>query len=69
MYRTVQEQRELTFEAERRVPAGGPRAEVARSLGLPVSTLSDWAHRGGWRRKDLVSVRDESRGKMIQPHQ
>jgi hypothetical protein len=65
MYRTVQEQREILLEAERRVRAGEPRAQVARDLGIPQSTLADWAHRGGWRRKDLVAVRDAERGKMI----
>jgi hypothetical protein len=65
MYRTVQEQRELTIEAERRVRAGEPRAEVARALGIPLSTLAGWAHRGGWRRKDIVAVRDAERGQMV----
>jgi hypothetical protein len=65
VYRTIKEQREITIEAERRVRAGEPRAEVARALGIPLSTLSDWAHRGGWRRKDLVAVRNVERGKMV----
>lgn len=63
--KTIQEQREITLEAERRVRAGEPRAEVARALGIPLSTLSGWAHRGGWRRKDLVAVRNVERGKMV----
>jgi hypothetical protein len=63
MYRTVQEQRDLVVEAERRVKAGEPRAEVARALGIPVSTVAAWAHRGGWRRKDLITVRDAEMGR------
>ena len=63
--KTIREMREITLEAERRVRAGEPRAEVARALGIPLSTLSGWAHRGGWRRKDLVAVRDVERGRMI----
>jgi hypothetical protein len=65
MYRTVQEQRELTIEAERRVRAGERSVDVARALGLPPSTLADWARRGGWRRKDLVAVRNVARGEMV----
>jgi hypothetical protein len=62
--KTREEMVEITFEAERRVRAGEPRAEVARALGIPLSTLSGWAHRGGWRRKDLVAVRDAARGEV-----
>jgi hypothetical protein len=65
MYRTIQEQREILQEAERRVRAGESRAEIARALNIPLSTLAGWAHRGGWRRKDIVAVRDAERGKMI----
>jgi hypothetical protein len=62
--KTRQEMIEITVEAERRVRAGEARAEVARALGIPLSTLSGWAHRGGWRRKDLVAVRDAERGQV-----
>jgi hypothetical protein len=44
------------------VRAGDPRAEVAQALDIPLSTLAGWAHRGKWRRKDLVTVRDAKRG-------
>ena len=65
MYRlTVQQQREMVMEAERRVRAGEPRAEVARALGIPVSTVATWAHRGGWRRKDLVTFRSDEMGQL-----
>jgi len=60
--KTRDEMIEITLAAERRVRAGEPRSEVARSLGIPLSTLATWAHRGGWRRKDLVAVRDVERG-------
>lgn len=43
----------LAFEAERLVRLGESRAEVSRRLGVHVSTLSQWALRGGWRKKDL----------------
>jgi len=62
--RTRQQMVEITLEAERRVRAGEPRAEVARALDIPISTLAHWAHRGGWRRKDLVAVRNEARGRV-----
>jgi len=60
--KTRDEMEEITLEAERRVRAGEPRAEVAQALGIPLSTLAGWAHRGKWRRKDLVTVRDAKRG-------
>jgi len=56
------ETEELKAEAERRVRAGECRADVARSLGIPVSTLRDWALKGGWRRKDIGFVIDPERG-------
>lgn len=43
----------LEFEAERLVRSGTSRAEVARLLGVHPQTLSTWALRGGWRKKDL----------------
>lgn len=63
--KTIPEMREITLEAERRVRAGEPRAHVAQALGIPLATLAGWAHRGGWRRKDLVAVRNVERGQMI----
>lgn len=63
--KTIAEMREITLEAARRVRAGEPQVEVARALGLPPSTLATWARRGGWRRKDLIAVRDVARGEMI----
>jgi len=63
--KTIQEQREIILEAERRVRAGESRAQVARDLNIPLSTLSGWAHRGGWRRKDLIAVRDAERGREM----
>jgi transposase-like protein len=43
----------LEFEAERLVRSGESRAEVSRRLGVHVSTLSQWALKGKWRKKDL----------------
>jgi hypothetical protein len=43
----------LEVEAERLVRLGESRAEVARMLGVHPTTLSGWALRGGWRKKDL----------------
>ncbi|HEX5008430.1 MAG TPA: hypothetical protein VFV70_15055 [Hyphomonadaceae bacterium] len=65
MYRTVQEQRDITNEAERRVRAGERQSDVADALGLPRSTVAHWARLGGWRRKDLISVRDAERGALV----
>ncbi len=61
--KTQEELTAITLEAERRVRAGEPRAQVAHALGIPISTLAGRAHRGGWRRKDLVTVRDAELGK------
>jgi hypothetical protein len=63
--KTIAEMREITFEAERRVRAGEPQANVASALGIPASTLATWAQRGGWRRKDLIAVRNVARGEMV----
>ncbi|MBI1340968.1 hypothetical protein GC169_12275 [bacterium] len=52
-YRSEEARRELRAEAERLVRAGAARAEVAARLGVPGSTLAQWAQAGGWRRKDL----------------
>ena len=54
----------LAAEAERRVRGGERHADVADSLGVPSSTLSDWARRGGWRRKDLSVERNAARGRI-----
>ena len=43
----------LRAEAERRVRAGESRADVARALDVAATTLSQWALRGRWRRKDI----------------
>ena len=53
MSRTYAELLGLEMEAERLVRSGESRAEVSRRLGVHVSTLSQWALKGGWRRKDL----------------
>jgi hypothetical protein len=55
----------LYDEAERRVRAGESRAEVARALHIPVSTVRDWALQGGWRRKDLGLDHDPGRGEAL----
>lgn len=43
----------LEVEAERLVREGHSRADVSRMLGVPATTLSGWALRRGWRKKDL----------------
>jgi transposase-like protein len=53
MTRSYAELMGLEFEAERLVRAGESRAEVSRRLGVHPTTLSGWALRGGWRKKDL----------------
>ena len=53
MARSYAELMGLEFEAERLVRAGESRAEVSRRLGVHPTTLSGWALRGGWRKKDL----------------
>lgn len=53
MARSYPELMGLEFEAERLVRMGESRAEVSRRLGVSLSTLSQWALRGGWRKKDL----------------
>jgi hypothetical protein len=53
----------LKVEAERRVRAGDTRADVARDLGVPLSTIGLWATLGGWRRKDIAYEVDEERGR------
>lgn len=53
MARSYAELLGLEVEAERLVRSGESRAEVSRRLGVHVSTLSQWALKGGWRRKDL----------------
>jgi transcriptional regulator with XRE-family HTH domain len=65
MHRTIQEQREITLEAARRLRAGERQSDVADSLGIPRSTVAHWARLGGWRRKDFISVRDVEQGKMV----
>jgi hypothetical protein len=53
MARSYAELMGLEVEAERLVRMGESRAEVSRRLGVHVSTLAQWALRGGWRRKDI----------------
>jgi hypothetical protein len=55
--RTAAETRALKEEAERRARRGESLAEIARTISVPTSTLSDWALKGGWRRKDLLPER------------
>ncbi|MDP3493940.1 MAG: hypothetical protein Q8R82_12565 [Hyphomonadaceae bacterium] len=57
----------LEFEAERLVRQGTSRAEVSRRLGVHPQTLSTWALRGGWRKKDLDMERSgEATHKTLQ---
>jgi transposase-like protein len=58
MARSYAELMGLEFEAERLVRAGESRAEVSRRLGVHPTTLSGWALRGGWRKKDLELERN-----------
>ncbi|MEZ6028711.1 MAG: hypothetical protein R3C46_03075 [Hyphomonadaceae bacterium] len=58
MARSYAELMGLEFEAERLVRAGESRAEVSRRLGVHLSTLAQWALRGGWRKKDLEMERN-----------
>jgi hypothetical protein len=62
--RTEAETAALAAEAERRVRSGERHADVADALGVPSSTLSDWARRGGWRRRDLAFERNAARGRI-----
>jgi hypothetical protein len=62
--RTEAEVAALAAEAEQRVRRGERHADVAEALGIPSSTLSDWARRGRWRRKDLAFERDMARGRL-----
>lgn len=59
-YRSPTEREALQAEAERRVRAGEARSEVARSLGVPLNTVSVWALDGGWRRKDIEAERADA---------
>jgi transposase-like protein len=54
--RTVAETRTLAAEAEQRARAGESLAAIAHAMGIPTSTLSDWALKGRWRRKDLQAT-------------
>ena len=54
----------LAAEAEKRVRRGERHVDVAEALGIPSSTLSDWARKGRWRRKDLAFERDMTRGRL-----
>lgn len=56
-YRSKTERTLLQAEAERLVRAGQSRADVARALGLSMSTLAQWAGNGGWRWKDIEQER------------
>jgi transposase len=51
--RSTAELEALSAEAERRVRDGESRAEVALALDVPLSTMTDWARRGRWLRRDL----------------
>jgi hypothetical protein len=51
--RSTAELEALSAEAERRVRSGESRAEVASALSVPLSTLTDWARKGRWLRRDL----------------
>jgi hypothetical protein len=62
--RTEAEVVALAAVAEQRVRRGERHADVAEALGIPSSTLSDWARRGRWRRKDLAFERNMTRGRL-----
>ena len=51
--RSTAELEALSAEAERRVRGGESRAEVALALNVPLSTMTDWARKGRWLRRDL----------------
>ena len=51
--RTMAETRELEAQAEQRARAGESLSAIASAIGVPTSTLSERARKGGWRRKDL----------------
>jgi len=55
---------ELRAEAERRVRSGEAQLEVAHDLDVPPTTLSGWATRGGWRRRDLDREVYEERARI-----
>jgi hypothetical protein len=61
--RTPSEIEILKNEAEQRMRAGESRADIARDLCVPPSTLGTWASAGQWRRKDLAFELDEERGR------
>ena len=63
--RTPSEIAILKAEAERRVRAGENHTDVARVLGVSLSTLGNWASEGRWRRKDLAFDLDETRGSAL----
>ena len=63
--RTPSEIEALKTEAERRVRAGENRIDVARTLGVSTSTLSNWAAAGAWRRKDIDAEINEERGRTV----
>lgn len=60
-YRPWGERELLKAEAELRVRSGQARADVARALGIPGSTLAQWACDGGWRLKDIEAETDRQR--------
>jgi hypothetical protein len=45
----------LRAEAQRRVRAGEVAAQVAKALGVPMSTFQHWQAEDGFRKKDLES--------------
>ena len=53
----------LKKESERCMRAGESRVDIARDLGVPPSTIGEWAANGLWRRKDLAFELDEERGR------
>ncbi|MDP3736699.1 MAG: hypothetical protein Q8R02_04870 [Hyphomonadaceae bacterium] len=55
----------LKKEAERRMRRGDDRIDIADDLGISVSTLRDWAAKGGWRKKDIAFERSEERGQAL----
>ncbi len=51
--------------AERRVRAGDAYADVARDLGVSLTTLGNWAAVGRWRKKDIALEQGPERSQAL----
>jgi len=65
MQRSPLEIRVLKESAEARVRKGDAYADIARDLGISLSTLGNWAGQGRWRRKHIAFERNEERAKAV----